>query len=411
MSSGKEWKNETLRTITITSMPEDPADLAKTLLVLSQASDELNPDGSMVSLSITSQCEVFTVGDSFVFGGAVIATYEDGSTVNVTEEAEFSGYDLTVAGSQTVIVSVDQLSTSYIINVLEKPADWYLKGSMNDWQATPEYKFILKDDTKPDDPSLLHQYLLTVELKVNDEFKFHLLDTETWLGLSSIESGGAKANFEEYNNNIRVKTAGKYRFYLKQYSGYYSVYSQSEEIISYVNSAFAITKLSNNVLTIDGVAHELVGTTVGEDTNEFAFKEIEAFVDNEGLINIRVGNATFKGEDYQQASNFVLANLDYLETKDGLLFCVQEGGIYDITNSITNGYATGDSTIATDATVEITLHANTGYVIPETVTVTGASYTYSNGVVSLSNPTDDITITATCLEQLQAPYIELVEVE
>ena len=69
-----------------------------------------------------------------------------------------------------------------------------------------------------------------------------------------------------------------------------------------------------------------------------------------------------------------------------------------ITSVITNGTAGGATEIYEGGTAEVTIAPNSGYDVPTSVTVTNATYTYSNGVVSLSNPIDDVTITATCPE-------------
>ena len=56
--------------------------------------------------------------------------------------------------------------------------------------------------------------------------------------------------------------------------------------------------------------------------------------------------------------------------------------------------------------------ANQGYVLPASILVANASYTYSSstGVVSLSNPTGNVTITAVCtLPQLDTPTALLNE--
>lgn len=67
-----------------------------------------------------------------------------------------------------------------------------------------------------------------------------------------------------------------------------------------------------------------------------------------------------------------------------------------ITVSVTNGTATGDTAIAGTATV--TIVPNEGYILPQSVTVANASYTYDSttGVISLSNATDTVTISAIC---------------
>lgn len=59
----------------------------------------------------------FHVGDEFSFGGTVTATYENGSTKDVTTGTTFTGYDLSVAGSQTV-------TASFTDNAVTKTADY-----------------------------------------------------------------------------------------------------------------------------------------------------------------------------------------------------------------------------------------------------------------------------------------------
>lgn len=63
------------------------------------------PASALASIAVSGQNTSFTVGDTFSFGGTVTATYDDGSTKDVTSAATFDGYDLATAGSQTVTVS------------------------------------------------------------------------------------------------------------------------------------------------------------------------------------------------------------------------------------------------------------------------------------------------------------------
>lgn len=71
---------------------------------------------------------------------------------------------------------------------------------------------------------------------------------------------------------------------------------------------------------------------------------------------------------------------------------------YTITPTITNGTSSGDTSIASGGTASVTITPNSGFKLPNDVTVTGAtkSYNSTTGVVSLSNPTGNVTITATC---------------
>ena len=71
----------------------------------------------LASIAVSGQITSFEVGNDFLFGGVVTASYEDGSTKDVTELATFSGYDKTTQGNQTITVS-------YTENEVEKTATY-----------------------------------------------------------------------------------------------------------------------------------------------------------------------------------------------------------------------------------------------------------------------------------------------
>lgn len=76
------------------------------------------------SLSVTSNHRTFTVGDLFI-KETVTAHYIDGSTLDVTNDATFSGYNTGVIGTQTVSVSYGGKSTTYDITVNAAPVTNY----------------------------------------------------------------------------------------------------------------------------------------------------------------------------------------------------------------------------------------------------------------------------------------------
>ena len=71
---------------------------------------------------------------------------------------------------------------------------------------------------------------------------------------------------------------------------------------------------------------------------------------------------------------------------------------FNITGSITNGTLGGAIVILDTKTAQCQLVPNENYGYPTNITVTGATYNYNNqtGVINLSQPTGDVTITATC---------------
>lgn len=87
---------------------------------------------------------------------------------------------------------------------------------------------------------------------------------------------------------------------------------------------------------------------------------------------------------------------------------------YAITATVTNGTATGANVIHTGETVALTIAANTGYNLPDTVTVTEASQTWNKdtGTLTLSNPTGAVTVSAVCeaaAKKLEAGTYKWVE--
>ena len=90
---------------------------------ISSAAITLAKQKSLSSIAVSGTYPtVFEVGDEFSHEGAVVtATYDDDSNADVTASATFSGYNMSVAGEQTVTVSytenaVERTST-YDINV------------------------------------------------------------------------------------------------------------------------------------------------------------------------------------------------------------------------------------------------------------------------------------------------------
>jgi len=81
--------------------------------------------------------------------------------------------------------------------------------------------------------------------------------------------------------------------------------------------------------------------------------------------------------------------------------------IYTITTNVVGGTFYGDDGVKDgQTTATVTLSAKEDFSLPSSITVSGASYTYNSttGVVSLSNFTDNVTISVTC-NYLGNPYL------
>lgn len=83
---------------------------------------------------------------------------------------------------------------------------------------------------------------------------------------------------------------------------------------------------------------------------------------------------------------------------DDIVNIINDVTTYTITTTVNNGTYTGATSVASSGSAQVQIAANTGYVLPESITVTGASSTYNSetGVVSLTNATANVVIEATC---------------
>lgn len=73
------------------------------------------------SISLSGQKMAFYVGDDFVFGGTVTATYSDGTTEDVTAGVSFSDVDLSTEGTKEVTVTYGDKIATYEITVTAMP--------------------------------------------------------------------------------------------------------------------------------------------------------------------------------------------------------------------------------------------------------------------------------------------------
>ena len=73
---------------------------------------------------------------------------------------------------------------------------------------------------------------------------------------------------------------------------------------------------------------------------------------------------------------------------------------YNITTNVTNGSYLGPQTITTIDSVNITIYPNEECILPDMIVVVGAIFSYDkiSGVITLTNPSEDVFIYVTCLD-------------
>lgn len=109
--------------------------------------------------------------------------------------------------------------------------------------------------------------------------------------------------------------------------------------------------------------------------------------------DVTVTNAT---KNYNSTSGVI----ELTNATDNVVVTVVCATQYTITTNVSHGTASGDTTIVSDRTASVTIHASAGYATPDTITVTGATYTYNktSGIIKLSSATGNVTINVVCEE-------------
>lgn len=101
-------------------------------------------------------------------------------------------------------------------------------------------------------------------------------------------------------------------------------------------------------------------------------------------------------------------------TGTGIVFTAYKLPSYSITYNLTNltSDSTNPTTIGSGETASIIITAPTGYNLPSNITVTGCEYTWeaNTGVLDISNPTGNVTITAEGVAETYSVTVNLTGV-
>ena len=174
------------------------------------------------------------------------------------------------------------------------------------------------------------------------------------------------------NKSSESGLSGNYSATITANDGYY---------LSSVTSTLGIVEIATNLKTAT--------VTINDVTENFT---IEAIGTEIGKLDIILHPNNNGVTDYTKE---ILPKVKTASTLDiNRLFRTE----YTITKTIINGSASGDTNIWSEETAQVTITPDENYNLPSTITVINANNTYNNesGVVSLSNATGNVTISATC---------------
>lgn len=153
--------------------------------------------------------------------------------------------------------------------------------------------------------------------------------------------------------------------------------------------AVSIT-LENNTLTINNPS------TNGDFATKFIIQGNGEILDTTSETSIDLTTIIPSAGEY---SITVLAAGENFKNSEASNIVTYTTASYTITTTITNGTYSGSETIDFKGTAEVVLTPNSEFKLPETITVTNiSSYNYDNttGIITLKDPTGDVTITAVC---------------
>lgn len=124
------------------------------------------------SISVSEDHRAFEKGDDFI-GERVTATYADGSTADVTNSAEYHGYDMQGDGLQTITVIYSEggatVSTTYDITVHDPQYDW--KKGLPKGVTVESFQWTFEGG------NVCKGYKATVDFKANPYLKFNCVKT------------------------------------------------------------------------------------------------------------------------------------------------------------------------------------------------------------------------------------------
>ena len=175
------------------------------------------PSVTLSSIAVSGQQTTFNVGDSFVFGGTVTATYSDQTTKDVTADTKFAGYDMNTASTQTVTASYTEKkvtqTTTYSIRV---------NGSTPPGPQEPVFTAFVDGRELTDfakttaDPNMLYQYKAVLDVTAGQTFTFKMDNTSI-----SVSASTGENNLVDSATGLSVhNNASQASLYFKVYGVY-----------------------------------------------------------------------------------------------------------------------------------------------------------------------------------------------
>ena len=271
----------------------------------------VNAPASLISISLSGTYPIeFQQGDTFSSEGIVVtANYDDETTKDVTEEAIFSGYDTANLGQQTVTVTYEGKTATYVITVVEK------KGTEDNPYTVAEaiaYIKTLGSSTSADDV-----YVSGIVSQVdsyNSNYKsitYWISDDGTTTGQMEVYSGKGLdgADFSAVTDLVIgdiVTVKGKVKMYNTT-----PEFDKNNQLVSITHST--VTSITVNPTTVSLAANDTEGEFTYTINNPIEGTTLTAAPVAEWISNITVGTdkVTFNTTANEGAERAATITLTY----------------------------------------------------------------------------------------------------
>ena len=214
-------------------------------------------DPTLESISVSNPNINYTVGDEFI-KPTVIASYSDGTTRDVKDEANFSGYNMAVAGEYTVKVTYKNKTTEYTITV-SKPIASLVSIEVKD----PIIDYVVGDDFIK--PSVIATYSDETTEDVKNECVFSGFDMSKAGDYKVNVSFGGKTT--SYDISVKEEQTGtdislndfntKYKNAILNNHNYEATVSATFDEDSYVIASYKLYNLNDTALYSDESGTEI----------------------------------------------------------------------------------------------------------------------------------------------------------
>lgn len=112
------WTGSTGSVVLTNTASSGHARIQKIEVTYTEGEDPTPSDKTLTSIAVSGTPEALWTGDDFTHNGVTVtATYSDNTTADVTSSCEFSGFNMSTSGLQTVTVTYEGQSTTYNVEV------------------------------------------------------------------------------------------------------------------------------------------------------------------------------------------------------------------------------------------------------------------------------------------------------